>query len=531
MQLSEYTPTVIAKKAFYQLAANLTDLPAFVEATVQGNGWESSLTVPLRQYSGKELQKICPLLRFHGRKAQVAFDETLNADLISGLKTGRIPRGYLFDKTGTTILPDGRICFVRGAEVLGDCGRPYLISPEINNVQLLGQGTPPSQLVPILLSSPPQVLLVLAYVVLASIRSFLVENGLDLQAVLYIVGGQGLGKTTLATRVAGIYKKEGIPVGVVQAGSTHAAVNALMTGLRDQPIIIDDLCLSVSRDTARKRIELAAKLIRQGTGTVPIIKRSGNSTVELPCEAGLIMTAEFHLDNLSDLTRCMIVPVQKSLDIPDDITPDLIGDAIRHYSLWLTEHAQEELIRFHKTVDTVLIDRGNVDARIVTNYACLYAAARSFLCSMRELNPPQNWENDVLRIMSKALSAAWREHQRMIDQLKECFPVGNLPFCILEGYKNKAFDLAKKIEKLSKNDGIVWKNDLCLRREALVQFIRQQPGYHDWTSNRITRALKDINALALQEDEAATVRLTKEENVPRVYRIRLNVLKETAKKY
>lgn len=119
----------------------------------------------------------------------------------------------------------------------------------------------------------------------------------------------------------------------------------------------------------------------------------------------------------------------------------------------------------------------------------------------------------------------------MIDQLKECFPVGNLPFCILEGYKNKAFDLAKKIEKLSKNDGIVWKNDLCLRREALVQFIRQQPGYHDWTSNRITRALKDINALALQEDEAATVRLTKEENVPRVYRIRLNVLKETAKKY
>lgn len=531
MRIDGCTATVIAKEAFYRVIDNLTDLPAWLEATVQGNGWASTLTVPLRQYNARELQKICPLLQFHGRKAQAAFDEALNADLISGLKTGRIPRGYFFDKNGTTILPDGRICFVRSAELLGDCGRPYLIAPEINNVQLLGQGNPPSQLVPILLSSPLQVLLVFAYVVLTSIRSLLVENGLDLQAVLYIVGGQGLGKTTLATRIAGIYAKDYRPVGIVQAGSTLAAVNALMTDLRDQPLVVDDLCLSASRETERKRVDLATKLIRQGTGHIPIIKRVGKNTVELPCEASLILTAEFPLENMSDLTRCVMVPVRKSLDMPNDLTPSLIGDAIRHYSLWLAEHAPEELVRFHKTVDAALINRGNVDARIVTNYACLYAAVQSFLCSTRKLNPPQNWENGVLRVMRKALSVAWKEHQRMINQLKEGFPVGNLPFCLLEGYGNSAFDLAKKIEKLNKHSGIIWKDDLCLRKEALIQFVRQQPGYHDWTANRITRTLKDIGALVLQEEDTATVKLTKDSNVPRVYRIRLNVLKDAAEKF
>jgi len=119
----------------------------------------------------------------------------------------------------------------------------------------------------------------------------------------------------------------------------------------------------------------------------------------------------------------------------------------------------------------------------------------------------------------------------MIAQIKERFPVGNLPFCILKGYENGAFDLTKKIEKLTKYGGIIWKGDLCLRREALVQFIHQQPGYHDWTSNRITRTLKGINALVLQEEEAATVRFTKDYATPRVYRIRMKILEETAQKY
>lgn len=522
--------TVQIQSAFYPLTANLEELPSLVEVIVQGDGWKYPLTLSLSQFKAKEIQKQCPLLRFQNRKAQAVFDESLITDLLAGLKDGTIQRGYLFDKGGANILPDGRLCFVHGSELLGVCGRPYRIAPQISGVRLRGNGEPLSRLLPLLEESPPQVLLVLAHIVLTTIRSLLVEDGIDLQAVLYIVGGQGLGKTTLATRVAGIYEKDGKPAGIVQAGSTYAAVNALMTGQRDQPVIIDDLCLSVSRDTARKRVELASKLIRQGTGCIPIIKQTGKTTVELPCEAGLILTAEFPLENLSDLTRCIIVPVKKPLDIPDELTPELIGNAIRHYSRWFTRHFQEELPRFHSTVNHA-VEGAKADIRMATNYACLKAAFLSFLRSLRSLGVPARIRDSAVGRMDRAILKATKEHQSMMEQIKETIPLGNLSYCIMEGYKANAFQLAEKKKDLSKKDGILWQNDLCVRREALIRFVRLQPGYQNWSPNRITRALKDVGALVLQEENAATVRLSKKANVPRVYRIRLSVLKETAKKY
>ena len=259
---------------------------------------------------------------------------------------------YYLDRPGAVRFPDGHVCFIRGSELIGVCNRPILIAPELNDIRLLGtaQTDPLLQLPPLLLQSPPQVLLVLAFVVFSSIRSVLVESGLDPQAVLYIVGKQGLGKTTLAQRMAGIYERSGRPVGVIQAGATHAAVNTAMVSLRDQAVVIDDLCLSASRDTARRRIDLASKLIRQGTGTIPISKMEGNKSVELPCESSLIFTAEFTLENLSDLSRCIIVPVQKQLNIPDELTPMLIGDAIRFYSKWFCDHLEQELTHFQQAV-------------------------------------------------------------------------------------------------------------------------------------------------------------------------------------
>lgn len=409
--------TVQIQSAFYPLTANLTELPALVEVIIQGDSWNFPLTLSLPHFKAKEIQKQCPLLRFQNRKAQAAFDESL----ITDLKDGTIQRGYLFDKGGANILPDGRLCLVHGSELLGICERPYRIAPQISGIRLRGNREPPSQLLPLLEKSPLQILLVLAYTVQTSIHSLLVEDGIDLQVVLYIVGGQGLGKTTLAARVAGIYEKDGKPAGIVQAGSTYAAVNALMTGLRDQPVIIDDLCLSVSRDTTRKRIELASKLIRQGTGCIPIIKQTGKTTVELPCEAGLILTAEFPLENLSDLTRCIIVPVQKPLNIPDELIPELIGNAIRHYSRWFTRHFQEELPQFHSTVNHA-VEGAKADIRMVTNYACLKAAFLSFLRSLRSLGVPARIGDSAVSRMDRAILKVTKEHQRMMEQIKETIP-------------------------------------------------------------------------------------------------------------
>lgn len=117
----------------------------------------------------------------------------------------------------------------------------------------------------------------------------------------------------------------------------------------------------------------------------------------------------------------------------------------------------------------------------------------------------------------------------LVEKIKSTIPVGNLAYCIHQGYCNEEFNLCKKTEKLSKHDGILWKDDLCLRLNALVQFVRRQPGYQDWSSKRIVQELKDIGVLVMQEESAATVHITK--GTPRVYRIRLKALENAAERY
>lgn len=527
MKIDGCNATIRIQRAFYPPTANFEETPAFVEFLVQIENWHSTLTLPNTQFNALGIQKDCPLVHFQGRGSKTVFDDALIAELARGIANKTIERGYYFEKGGATILPDGSVCFLRGPELLGSCSRPYILAPEASNMRLRGEGISPTRFLPLLLASPPQVLLTFSYVILTSIRSLIIESGIDLQAVLYIVGGQGLGKTTLATRIAGIYECGGQSVGIVQAGSTHAAVNTLMLSLRDQPIVVDDLCLSISRDTAQKRVDLASKLIRQGTGCIPIIKQCGSSTVQYPCESGLILTAEFSLQNLSDLTRCIIVPIKKPLNLPQELTSDLIGDAVRYYLSWFAQYSDREVNRLHEAIQHK--DKSLTDSRMATNYACLDAAFQSFICSLPDLDASSDLRTHILKKMKKAIAAAQEEHLEMIAAIKDTIPIGNLAFCILQGYQEDVFDLTDKIKKLNKHSGIIWKGDLCLRREALIQFVRMQAGYHDWTSNQITRALKDINALVLQEEDSATVHLTKDS--PRVYRIRLNVLKENAIQY
>ena len=518
-------------KAFYPPDANFADAPSWIELQVQAENWNSAttLTVSIEEIDAVSVNKKCPLLSFKNKKARDSFRSALISELSDGLEKKTIELGYYFSKTGATVFADGSVCFLRGAELLGSCSRPYLVAPEYGNTRLLGDGEISSEILSLLLDSQFPVLLVFAYVLLTSVRSLLIDSEIDLQAILYIEGRQGLGKTTLATRVAGIYENDGKRTGIVQAESTLSAVNAMMVSLRDQPLIVDDLCLSVSRDTARKRIDLASKLIRQATGNIPIIKRHGKATEQLPCEAGIILTAEFPLENMSDLTRCLIVPIKNRMDLPGSLKPEVIGEAVRHYSSWFSAHSEEEIKCFRSRVEEYVESCPELDVRMGTNYACLEAAFQSFVRSMACEDTNGYYSKRLSQKMRRAIQYAQEEHMALVKKIKSTIPVGNLAYCIHQGYCNEEFNLCKKTEKLSKHDGILWKDDLCLRLNALVQFVRRQPGYQDWSSKRIVQELKDIGVLVMQEESAATVHITK--GTPRVYRIRLKALENAAERY
>ena len=122
-------------------------------------------------------------------------------------------------------------------------------------------------------------------------------------------------------------------------------------------------------------------------------------------------------------------------------------------------------------------------------------------------------------------------------ELKE----GNIAFLLCEAIDCDEFQLCRKKSKLFKRNGIVWKEkngvikQVGIKQTALVQFIRNQNGYQNYSSRKITDYLKDIGALTLQEEKSNTVHLGKIKDgkrpLPRVLLIDVETLRANAEKY
>ena len=82
---------------------------------------------------------------------------------------------------------------------------------------------------------------------------------------------------------------------------------------------------------------------------------------------------------------------------------------------------------------------------------------------------------------------------------------------------------------------INWTSAVGIKQTALVQFIRNQNGYQNYSSRKITDYLKDIGCLTINEDKSNTVHLGKikdgKRSLPRVLLIDVQTLRDNAEKY
>lgn len=419
-----------------------------IDAASLDGSWSGEADVRLDQVSVSTLRKAFPLLRIVGqRKSDIVAD--LFEQLYRGLTNGSIRAGYIFREMGMVTLPDGKTVAIRGGEVIGDVGKPYIIANEIRRYRLFGNGTAFSALLPLLLTVQLPTLMVLAFTLLASIRSILVDGGIALQAVLLLEGQQGLGKTTVATRVGAVYENAETKrtAGVMQLGSTFASVRDTLLTFRDAAIVIDDLCLSASAATQRSSLDTAAKIVRMATGTIPLTKKRGDETEESYSQAMAIITAEYTFPNMSDLTRCIVVPVRKQLRLPDILTPDMAGDAVRHFSTWVIEHREEVIERIKAAARGDLV-HSSFDQRIRTNYGILTAVWNEFLLSLQVDDAVRQRLQE--RFM-KAVGNSLLEHAELIEKLRADVKRGNIAYIVLGALETKALKPGKR--EIKDNDG------------------------------------------------------------------------------
>ena len=139
----------------------------------------------------------------------------------------------------------------------------------------------------------------------------------------------------------------------------------------------------------------------------------------------------------------------------------------------------------------------------------------------------ENFWKAVHLSVSKQVS----EFAKIRTQLKE----GNIAYLLCEAIDSDEFKLCRKKEKLFKRNGIIWKEkkgvikQVGIKQTALVQFIRNQNGYQNYSSRKITDYLKDIGCLTINEDIGKLK--DGKRPLPRVLLIDVETLRDSAEEY
>ena len=267
-------------------------IPEIVQAYYRpGNATPSNLLVRIRigslvdqcvdvavgDLGYRALHRAIPLLQCASSRHRSLFDTYLFEKMQKFLESPKnfTSKAYYFAENGIVHLGDGATCVILGNRVLGYKGNRCIADPMCSWNVPFGTSDACIILAKVLMDQPSAVLLTTAYTLLTTVRSAVIESGVDLQAVLYITGAQGLGKTTLARRVAGFVNNADTdrPALLFDAGSTLAATRDAMASARDLPIVVDDLCLSASRAAQQQRKDLGAQLVREAANVTKIIKK------------------------------------------------------------------------------------------------------------------------------------------------------------------------------------------------------------------------------------------------------------------
>ncbi len=515
--------------------------PAFVELSlVLADGSMATAILPMSQLNSSGLHQAVPRFLVP-RKHRDVFDAALldevhrlialsSSHLLQSPDGGETCIGYAFTQTGMHQLPNGQYVYVWRDRVLGNCDLPYIVRCSDSVIpKILPLESPLSQLFSELTYSDPQATLAFVFLCTTLLRSWITSQVPSWQAVLAIVGGQGLGKTTLARRLTDwLQGSDGAPAQLFSAGSTVSAIRDAMVSARDLPIVVDDLCLSASTQLQRKYRDLGAQLVREGANAAPIVKKlPGGKSSRQHCAAGVIFTAEFSLENASDITRCIFIDLDQPLSLSAGLQAGLIGAACYSFIEWFLRKKPNLCKKIRELQGQDQSYRYN--QRVEKNFKVLDVVFDALAHAALADGASPQCVDAIHTQYCVAVDRSLQFQDDLLQQLDRQRKKGNIAALLLAGYESDAFDLCKKVEKLDRHEGIIWHGDLCLRREPLERFIRIQDGYACYNISKIVYELTNIGALVLQEEGTAQVRLKK--GTPRVYRIRLDVLEDEAQEF
>ncbi|MBR1659486.1 MAG: hypothetical protein IJ705_04140, partial [Oscillospiraceae bacterium] len=505
----------------------------------------AEVTLPIRDLTYTKLHQLCPLLYSPNTPARQRINQYLTSLVVAATRKAGIPQGPYFASGGIHRIQGGAWVAAEGDELLGAAPLYYAAAPEAEELQMLSSSEekPVTKMLSMLFYQPLALLLLFAYALTSLVRSAIFGTGVDFQAVAWLCGGQGKGKTTAAKRLAGFFVRADDPTQrpalFYDLGSTSSAVRDAMALRRDCPLILDDVCLSASRTSQEKRTELAAQIVREAANAADIVKKDRRGEEKhLSNAAGVILTAEFTLNNASDVTRCIMMKLTDQLQLPAELTPQLSGTAARAFLGKFLQSADTYL----KQLKSAAADPGlygECEPRVRSNLSVLRWAFHILLDAAADEGLSPEGLGQCVQRFDAAIRESATITSDCLATIRSNIPTGNIAYLLLKGINDdeEGFCLVRRWDKIDDKlpfyDGILPKDSrhrgfLYLRSQPLRVYICRQPGYRAYTLHKIVDELELYGALTVNEAGSKQIHPNGNHKLPRVYCISIDALKKYA---
>lgn len=409
-----------------------------------------------------------------------------------------------FQQHGLCRLSNGCWLYVAGDTVLGmPPDTDYVIAQNVRQAHLardpaLSTSEAVQTLCRLLEKNRDILFPVWGFVIAGSLRSALSGADMTTFPLLGIIGGQNFGKTTIAQRYLLLYDDNLNPDrcwGQFDANSTSAAIITQVSDFRDQIVLVDDLAKSGSSTEQRKRQDLLASILRfaaNGTGRAKINEKK--QIEQQICKAGVAFTGEFMLQNPSDITRSILVPIDQQMKggQPDERTVA----ATVFYALiqWLLPQLDQKLEELHQLLTNVQADS---NPRLMKNGLLILWALELFFQFAEEQGAITNvYHQQSSAAAEQILNQILNQQALQCERLTNENPKGNLSWYILYGHSHNLFPVGTDQKSVNiKTCGLINKDALYIRPSMLLQYFQEHTPYQLSSDKEMNKQLKQEGVL------------------------------------
>lgn len=316
--------------------------------------------------------------------------------------------------------------------------------------------------------------IIISYKLVQFMHQAYIVAGIRPGVCLYLYGKTGTNKTTYLCLLTQTYNRgTDIKSPTRLNGSIAAAVN-ILSEVRDDVVIFDDLCPADSKQIRSKQEETLIEITRYiGDGTVPA-KMNGKNVSKGSPKCGVIFTGEYLIGKGSDAARMLPVEMEKpdseSLKYFQD-NPLIVSTFYKYFLEWYVENYNDIVALLRGWLTDYRKVNFGVHPRLQETHFLLNTSYRLLMNYFYDVDYITEDETepligDFLYLLNELIN---KQNLRVQENVFEQPTVSDYLHYIKKMYINGSLPYARDVKNFNQklHAGVLYKDCLCIRGEWL----------------------------------------------------------------